>query len=245
MLCGQNSASSLLILLTQLLHTALAQDDLSSLAEAIPGIPGEDFPIFGELPSSSFLCDGRQQGYYADPEVRQSDKWDARSEVVCQADCQMFHICVDEDQLTPPLTDYAFLCPNGTLFRKSKQSRKYFLNSREDLDLGNYKEFYFDDFLQSTIFRLRLVVQCGLLLGREFLQSKRASFWINPRISSNNPEKSLSISKESLKPDRFNLCNIPVKSQGNKEEEMLSNILSHIHQRTLSSSNISSLETLQ
>merc|ERR1711910_282802 len=27
-------------------------------------------------------------------------------------------MCVDEEQLTPPLTDYSFLCPNGTLFNQ-------------------------------------------------------------------------------------------------------------------------------
>ena len=30
----------------------------------------------------------------------------------------MFHICVDEDNITPPLTDYTFLCPNGTIFNQ-------------------------------------------------------------------------------------------------------------------------------
>merc|ERR1712226_47158 len=97
-----------LMLASPLIQTALAQseDQISSLAKVIPGIPGEDFPIYGELPSTSFLCDERVPGYYADPE----------------ADCQLFHICVDEDQLTPPLTDYTFLCPNGTIF-----SQQYFV----------------------------------------------------------------------------------------------------------------------
>ena len=56
-----------LLLLAALTH---CQDDLSSLAEAIPAIPGEDFPIFAEVPATSFLCDGRIPGYYADPEVK-------------------------------------------------------------------------------------------------------------------------------------------------------------------------------
>ena len=86
----------------------------------------------------------------------------------------MFHICVDEDQLTPPLTDYPFLCPNGTLFRRSKQSRNIFCLDNKILEI--IKKFYFDDFPQSAILRLRLVVQRGLFLGREFLQSERAYF---------------------------------------------------------------------
>ena len=70
MLFDHRLTQALLISISSILLPALAQDDLSSLAEAIPGVPGEDFPIFGELPSTSFLCEGRQQGYYADPEVR-------------------------------------------------------------------------------------------------------------------------------------------------------------------------------
>ena len=61
---------AVLLVTNLVIHTALGQEDLSSLEEAIPGVPGEDFPIFGELPPTSFLCDGRLPGYYADPEVR-------------------------------------------------------------------------------------------------------------------------------------------------------------------------------
>ena len=111
-----------LLLASPLIQTALAQSEeqISSLAEAIPGIPGEDFPIYGELPSTSFLCDERVPGYYADPEVRRDPQSHFSLVITCltQADCQLFHICVDEDQLTPPLTDYTYLCPNGTIFRK-------------------------------------------------------------------------------------------------------------------------------
>ena len=61
-----------LLLASPLIQTALGQseDQLSSLERSVPGIPGEDFPIYGELPSTSFLCDERVPGYYADPEVR-------------------------------------------------------------------------------------------------------------------------------------------------------------------------------
>merc|ERR1711892_428378 len=72
-----------------------------SLEEAIPGIPGEDYPIFGEVPDSSFVCDGQVDGgYYADPE----------------AECQAFHICGSDGN--GGLTKYSFLCPNGTLFNQ-------------------------------------------------------------------------------------------------------------------------------
>jgi hypothetical protein len=35
-----------------------------------PGTPGEDYPIFSAVPSTSFLCKGQVDGgYYADPEA--------------------------------------------------------------------------------------------------------------------------------------------------------------------------------
>merc|ERR1711874_383325 len=72
-----------------------------SLEEAIPGIPGEDYPIFAEVPETSLLCDGQADGgYYADPE----------------ADCQAFHICANDGN--GGRTKYSFLCPNGTLFQQ-------------------------------------------------------------------------------------------------------------------------------
>jgi len=72
-----------------------------SLEEAIPGVPGDDYPIFAEVPETSFLCDGQADGgYYADPE----------------AECQAFHICANDGN--GGLTKYSFLCPNGTLFQQ-------------------------------------------------------------------------------------------------------------------------------
>merc|ERR1719234_2444914 len=72
-----------------------------SLEEAIPGVPGEDYPIFAEVPETSFFCDGQVDGgYYGDPE----------------AECQAFHICAADG--TGGLTKYSFLCPNGTLFNQ-------------------------------------------------------------------------------------------------------------------------------
>jgi len=76
-----------------------------SLEETIPGVPGDDYPIFGEVPETSFLCDGQVDGgYYGDTE----------------AECQAFHICASDGN--GGLTKYSFLCPNGTLF-----SQQYFV----------------------------------------------------------------------------------------------------------------------
>jgi len=72
-----------------------------SLEETIPGVPGDDYPIFAEVPETSFFCDGQADGgYYADPE----------------AECQVFHICANDGN--QGLAKYSFLCPNGTLFNQ-------------------------------------------------------------------------------------------------------------------------------
>merc|ERR1712080_460126 len=75
-------------------------DPIEALSEAIPGSPGEDYPIYATPPETSFGCDGYIEGYYADPE----------------AECQAFHICANfgDDNLVK----YSFLCPNGTLFNQ-------------------------------------------------------------------------------------------------------------------------------
>ena len=76
-------------------------DTEGSLEETIPGVPGDDYPIFAQVPDTSFLCDGQSEGgYYADPE----------------AECQVFHICGNDGN--GGLTKYSFLCPNGTLFNQ-------------------------------------------------------------------------------------------------------------------------------
>ena len=79
-----------------------AVDPLAALASNIPGVPGEDYPIFSEVPESGFSCEGQVDGgYYADPE----------------AECQVFHICTADGQ--GGLSKYSFLCPNGTIFNQN------------------------------------------------------------------------------------------------------------------------------
>ena len=79
-----------------------ADAELEALAGNIPGTPGEDYPIFAEVPESGFVCDGQVDGgYYADPEAK----------------CQAFHICTSDGQGS--LAKYSFLCPNGTIFNQN------------------------------------------------------------------------------------------------------------------------------
>merc|ERR1712088_150796 len=75
---------------------------LAMLQGSIPGVPGEDYPIYAEVPESGFTCDGQVDGgYYADPE----------------AECQVFHICTADG--AGGLAQYSFLCPNGTIFNQN------------------------------------------------------------------------------------------------------------------------------
>jgi len=77
-------------------------DNLAMLEKSVPGIPGEDYPIYAEVPETGFACDGQVDGgYYADPE----------------AECQVFHICTADGQ--GGLAKYSFLCPNGTVFNQN------------------------------------------------------------------------------------------------------------------------------
>merc|ERR1719221_900227 len=79
-----------------------AADPLAMLQSAVPGVPGEDYPIYAEVPETAFGCEGQVYGgYYADPE----------------AECQAFHICTADG--AGGLAKYSFLCPNGTLFNQN------------------------------------------------------------------------------------------------------------------------------
>jgi len=78
-----------------------AADPLAMLMKSVPGIPGEDYPIYSEAPETAFTCEGQVNGgYYADPE----------------AECQAFHICSAGAE--GELAKYSFLCPNGTIFNQ-------------------------------------------------------------------------------------------------------------------------------
>ena len=87
----------------------------------MPGNPGEDYPIYAEVPDTSFTCEGRVEGgYYADTE----------------AECQPFHVCsADRDG---GLAKNSFLCPNGTLFNQENFVCEYWFN----VDCSQAESFY-------------------------------------------------------------------------------------------------------
>jgi len=94
---------------------------VDDLAETIPGTPGDDYPIYAQVPDTSFVCDGQVDGgYYGDPE----------------AECQAFHICASDG--TGGLTKYSFLCPNGTLFQQQYFVCDWWFN----VDCSTTEDFY-------------------------------------------------------------------------------------------------------
>ena len=97
------------------------QDAFNAPGEAIPGEPGEDYPIYSEVPETSFTCDGQVEGgYYSDPE----------------AECQAFHIC--GGGAAGSLIKYSFLCPNGSLFNQEYFVCDWWFN----VDCSQAEDFY-------------------------------------------------------------------------------------------------------
>ena len=92
-----------MVVILLLLAEGDAQDtNIEKLVEHVPGLPGEDYPIFHLPPDTAFLCEVQPvEGYYADPE----------------ADCQLYHVCSDGGDGI--YTKFDFLCPNGTLFNQA------------------------------------------------------------------------------------------------------------------------------
>jgi len=84
------------------LSSGQEHEGLDWLIESVPGVPGEDYPIYAEVPDTGFTCDGQVEGgKYADP----------------AAECQAFHVCALGD-MDGGLLTYSFLCPNGTIFNQ-------------------------------------------------------------------------------------------------------------------------------
>ena len=86
-------------------------------AQNIPGVPGEDYPIFVLPPETQFDCNEQIEGNY-------KSNLTIRLSIFCvqgyyadtDADCQAFHICAPDGSSS--LLKYSFLCPNGTLFNQ-------------------------------------------------------------------------------------------------------------------------------
>ena len=44
-------------------------DNLAMLEKSVPGIPGEDYPIYAEVPETAFACDGQVDGGKNQPSI--------------------------------------------------------------------------------------------------------------------------------------------------------------------------------
>ncbi|KAL0839888.1 hypothetical protein ABMA28_016511 [Loxostege sticticalis] len=77
----------------------------------VPGVPGVDFPIYHEVPETSFSCDHVpvRPGMYANVETG----------------CQAYHICHDGRE---GHQGAALLCTNGTLFNQEKFTCDWWYN---------------------------------------------------------------------------------------------------------------------
>ena len=112
----------ILLILSVVSLISNAQDDaFEKLVQRVPGIPGEDYPIFAIAPDTSFLCEVQPvEGYYADQE----------------ADCQVYHVCSDiGDGL---FSKFDFLCPNGTIFNQEEFVCDWWFN----VDCSNADAYY-------------------------------------------------------------------------------------------------------
>ncbi|XP_030384849.1 uncharacterized protein YMR317W [Scaptodrosophila lebanonensis] len=102
-------------------------DQEFDLRHTIPGEPGVDYPILSTVPKTSFVCQGRHEGYYADVESR----------------CQAFRICAHTARSAQ---GFGFLCPNGTLFSQKHFVCDWYRNVNCD-----ESEQYYEKNMESTV----------------------------------------------------------------------------------------------
>ena len=98
--------------------------NIKMLGISVPGTPGEDYPIFSSVPSTSFTCDDKEGGgYYADMETG----------------CQVHHTCGTREDLQ--FIKFSTLCPNGTIFDQEGQTCRWWYM----VDCESSESFYFSE----------------------------------------------------------------------------------------------------
>ena len=104
-----------------------SQDDMMNikmLGISVPGTPGEDYPIFSSVPSTSFSCaDKDAGGYFADME----------------AGCQVHHTCGTREDFNS--LKFSSLCPNGTIFGQEGQTCRWWYL----VDCQSSESFYYSE----------------------------------------------------------------------------------------------------
>ncbi|XP_051175010.1 homeobox protein 2-like [Leptopilina boulardi] len=96
-------------------YNARDRSGSSDIRSSVPGEPGVDYPAYERLPQTSFTCEGRDRGYYADDE----------------AGCQLFHVCDN-------ILVSSFLCPVGSLFSQKLQTCDWW----NKVDCSTTRKFY-------------------------------------------------------------------------------------------------------
>ena len=87
------------------------------MSGSIPGVAGEDYPVYSSPPDTGFSCEGRVQGgKYADPGA-ECQVAGLNSPCALSGSLQVFHFCALADT-EGGLSTYSFLCPNGTMFQQ-------------------------------------------------------------------------------------------------------------------------------
>nr|XP_040581346.1 uncharacterized protein LOC121129687 [Lepeophtheirus salmonis] len=113
---------SVSVMFTAMLLLFLRSVDILTAKELkISGIPGQDYPIYNEIPDTSFSCSDKiEAGYYADPETN----------------CQVFHICIRDGH--EGLVKASMLCPNRTIFNQELFTCDYWYNFNCENAIGFY-----------------------------------------------------------------------------------------------------------
>lgn len=87
--------------------------------ESIPGEPELDYPIFSRIPTTSFKCDDKIDGFYF-KKINLFSIYDLMMIAGYYGDvetrCQVFHVCTSIPEAQP--IKASFLCPNGTIFNQ-------------------------------------------------------------------------------------------------------------------------------
>ncbi|XP_075587206.1 uncharacterized protein LOC124498834 [Dermatophagoides farinae] len=120
--------------------TTITNDEsMIQLEHTLPGMPGEDYPVFSSIPRTRFNClDHKWPGYYADIDTH----------------CQVFHICQSGGRKN------SFLCPNGTMFNQRLFICDWWHNVQCDEQAEHYElnaQIYNDDQHNWDSIRLKTV----------------------------------------------------------------------------------------
>lgn len=128
------------------------ESNFDKLLRHVPGIPGEDYPIFPLAPDTSFLCEVQPVEVRVHTCIRTcwTSLFDSLIKTrMCdlnplqgyyadpEADCQLYHVCSDSGDGI--FVKFDFLCPNGTVFNQEEFVCDWWFN----VDCSKTEDLYF------------------------------------------------------------------------------------------------------